>query len=541
MVKDSQHQDSRSESIRVLHVDDEKKLLKITELFLHNKGYNNFKITPVLSAEQALEILEEENFDVVVADYAMPGMNGLEFLEVLRKKGNDIPFIILTGKGAENVAMEALNKGASRYITKKVGNPNVLFDTLGQYILEVVEERKEEKEREEIIKKVEERGKKHPLILALQDKDWEVRMCAAEALGKIGDARAVEALLRTLEDGDDEVRRSAAEALGKIGSKRAIEPLIQTLKDRKGSVRGSAAEALGKMGEPAVEPLIHAMDDEVQNVRLGATEALGEIKDGRAVEPLIQALIDEDLDIQWSAAEALVKIRDKRAVEPLIHALEYEAESVRWCSVEVLGEIGDKRAVEPLIQALKDGKGDVRKSATESLAKMGEPAVEPLISALKDKDTNVQKGSAEALGEIGDKRAVEPLIQASKVENDDVRKAAENALGMIQRSKEEVHAEQSDPDLAKERIIALHRAFKHHDSRKTGTEHPDKKVRREEEEVKLKPEQIKEIRDWHARGYRDSEIAKRMDISQKSVTTFLVEERVRRLEEAYLHRHKIRT
>jgi CheY-like chemotaxis protein len=55
---------------------------------------HNFKIAPVLSAEQALERLEKETFDVVVADYAMPGMNGLEFLGELRKKGNDIPFII---------------------------------------------------------------------------------------------------------------------------------------------------------------------------------------------------------------------------------------------------------------------------------------------------------------------------------------------------------------------------------------------------------------------------------------------------------------
>nr|MBC8522037.1 HEAT repeat domain-containing protein [Methanomicrobia archaeon] len=439
MIKACQQGDSRSSSIRVLHVDDERRFIEITRLFLQREGYTNFKIAPVLSAEQTLERLEEETFDVVISDYKMPGMNGLEFLEEVRKKGNEIPFIILTGKGEESVAMDAVNKGASRYVTKKVGNPKVLFDTLKQYILEVVEERKEEKEREELIKEVEARGKEHPLILALKDKDWNVRMCAAEALGKIGDTRA-------------------------------IEPLIHALKDKKGNVRESAAEALGKIGEPAVEPLIHAMDAEEENVRLGAAWALGEIRDGRAIESLISALIDENLDIQWSAAEALVKIRDKRAVEPLIHVLEDEMESVRWCSAEVLGEIGDKRAVEP-------------------------------------------------------------LIQASKVENEDVRKAAENALEKIQRRKEEMH--EGESDLAKQMADLRNTVFKRLDLRKTVVEQPDKKERSEVEEVKLKPEQIKEIRDLHARGYRDFDIAKRMGIPKKGVTKQLEEERARRLEDAY--------
>jgi len=121
-------------------VEDEKGALEITKMFLKRKGYSNFKITSILSAEEALEEMKYKNFDVILSDYKMPGMNGLEFLEELRKKGNEIPFIIFTGKGEEKVAMEALNKGANRYI-KKEGNPNVLFDTLGQCIQEVVEKR----------------------------------------------------------------------------------------------------------------------------------------------------------------------------------------------------------------------------------------------------------------------------------------------------------------------------------------------------------------------------------------------------------------
>ncbi len=136
--------------IRVLHVEDEMGAIKITRAYLKRAGYNNFEITPVLTAEQALEKLETEDFDVIVSDYMMPGMNGLEFLDTLRKKGDDIPFIIFTGRGEEGVAIEALNKGANRYI-KKAGNPTTLFRTLGQYIQEVIEEGKKGQEAHEVL------------------------------------------------------------------------------------------------------------------------------------------------------------------------------------------------------------------------------------------------------------------------------------------------------------------------------------------------------------------------------------------------------
>ena len=106
-----------------------------------------------------MEILERENFDVILSDYKMPGMNGLEFLEELRKKGNDIPFIIFTGKGEEKVAMDALNKGANRYISKD-GSPAVSIEALAQHIRQVVEERRKEKESSNVLPKLLEQYKR---------------------------------------------------------------------------------------------------------------------------------------------------------------------------------------------------------------------------------------------------------------------------------------------------------------------------------------------------------------------------------------------
>ena len=131
-----------STTIRVLHVDDEPADLEITRIFLKRKWKGNFEIVGALSAREALEKLESEHFDAVVADYQMPGMNGIEFLEVVRKseKYADTPFILFTGKGGEEIARDALNRGADRYIDK-MGNPATQCNELARAINELVMER----------------------------------------------------------------------------------------------------------------------------------------------------------------------------------------------------------------------------------------------------------------------------------------------------------------------------------------------------------------------------------------------------------------
>ena len=108
------------------------------------------------------------------------------------------------------------------------------------------------------------------------------RLNAAEALGKIGNERAVEALIKAVEnDPDDVVQWFAIEALGKIGDTRAVEPLIEALKKWDMTKRMAAAEALGKIGDTrAIEPLIKVLSDsyvdrlDVAGERKSAAEAL---------------------------------------------------------------------------------------------------------------------------------------------------------------------------------------------------------------------------------------------------------------------------
>lgn len=108
---------SQVKNIKLLIVDDEPSLLEQAEAFL-SKEEERLEIKTCTSAKKALNILENEKVHVIISDYQMPEMNGLEFLETLREEGNDIPFIIFTGRGREDVAMDALNLGADRYLQK---------------------------------------------------------------------------------------------------------------------------------------------------------------------------------------------------------------------------------------------------------------------------------------------------------------------------------------------------------------------------------------------------------------------------------------
>lgn len=126
-----------SNRILVLHVDDEQSFLDLTKQYL--KGISkNIIIDPVLSPQTVFNYLTLKQYDMIVADYQMPGMTGLELLAELRTRGNPIPFIILTGRGREEVVIQALNLGADFYL-QKTGEPQVLFRELAHVISKVAE------------------------------------------------------------------------------------------------------------------------------------------------------------------------------------------------------------------------------------------------------------------------------------------------------------------------------------------------------------------------------------------------------------------
>ncbi len=135
-------------AIKTLLVDDERSLLEQSKIFLERMD-QDLEVITAISPEKACSLLNEKDIEVIVSDYQMPDTNGLEFLEGIREeKSNDIPFIMFTGKGREEVAMKALNLGADRYI-QKGGDPRDQYSILAQAIeQEVTHHRTKEKNRQ---------------------------------------------------------------------------------------------------------------------------------------------------------------------------------------------------------------------------------------------------------------------------------------------------------------------------------------------------------------------------------------------------------
>ena len=129
-------------TIRVLHVDDEAGFLKVAKQCLEMQSL--FQVETASSVEEAMEKMKKKTFDVIVSDYVMPGKDGLEFLKELRDSGNDVPFIIFTGRGREEIAIKALNLGADRYISKG-GDPETVYGELAHGIRQTVKINRAEK------------------------------------------------------------------------------------------------------------------------------------------------------------------------------------------------------------------------------------------------------------------------------------------------------------------------------------------------------------------------------------------------------------
>lgn len=136
---------------QILLIDDDSYLLAIAKEFLHAEC-PDFEIETRTSAQAALHLLMTHNFDVIVSDYQMEGMDGLEFLKVLRDRGDQTPIIILTGRGREEIAIQALNLGANHYI-KKEGRPKTLFRELAHIIQTLIQQKDIEKALKESEKK----------------------------------------------------------------------------------------------------------------------------------------------------------------------------------------------------------------------------------------------------------------------------------------------------------------------------------------------------------------------------------------------------
>jgi len=106
--------------ISILCVDDNLDLVDLTATNLERHD-SRFSVTTATSARDALERVESMEVDCIVSDYEMPETNGLELLDAVRDGTPDLPFIVFTGKGSEEIASDAITRGATDYLQKGGG------------------------------------------------------------------------------------------------------------------------------------------------------------------------------------------------------------------------------------------------------------------------------------------------------------------------------------------------------------------------------------------------------------------------------------
>ena len=137
----------KSDIIKVLHVDDEPDFLDVAKAFL--EVTDEIKVDCAVSAKEVLAKGPDflHDFDAVISDYQMPDMDGLQFLNAFKSLKIDMPFILFTGRGREEVAMQALNAGAEFYLTKG-GDPKSQFAELANMIKHSVERRQAQRSLE---------------------------------------------------------------------------------------------------------------------------------------------------------------------------------------------------------------------------------------------------------------------------------------------------------------------------------------------------------------------------------------------------------
>ncbi|WP_336357669.1 PAS domain S-box protein [Haloarcula sp. CGMCC 1.6347] len=181
-----------ADAVRVLHVEDDPEFASMTAAFL-SRTDDRFDVISATSASEGLTRLSEEPIDCVVSDFDMPGQDGIEFLESVRAVDEDLPFILFTGKGSEEVASEAISAGVTDYLQKQQGTDQ--YTILANRIANAVEQYRSQRALDASRKRLSLFIDKSPLGVIEWDESFEV--------------------VQVNEKGEEILRRGEADLVGK--------------------------------------------------------------------------------------------------------------------------------------------------------------------------------------------------------------------------------------------------------------------------------------------------------------------------------------
>jgi PAS domain S-box-containing protein len=157
--------------IRVLLVDDRPSVADLTTTYLERVS-DRISVSVEHSAEAGLDRLASDSFDCVVSDYEMPDRNGLELLGDVRELHPDLPFVLFTGKGSEEIASEAISAGVTDYLQKGSGSEQ--YEVLANRVENAVAQHRAQQEAEQATEQMRRMYDRITDAFYALDDDWTI-------------------------------------------------------------------------------------------------------------------------------------------------------------------------------------------------------------------------------------------------------------------------------------------------------------------------------------------------------------------------------
>ena len=110
---------------KILIIDDEPDMLKLLSMIIREKSA--YEVTTTNNPVEAIELVKKGGFDLVISDLKMPGLDGIEIIEAVKRLDEDTPVVIITAYGTVESASEAMLKGGFDFITKPFRKEQILF------------------------------------------------------------------------------------------------------------------------------------------------------------------------------------------------------------------------------------------------------------------------------------------------------------------------------------------------------------------------------------------------------------------------------
>ncbi len=274
------------ESLKLVIVEDEQGHFQLMKRAIE-RVFQDASVEHFIEADSCLERLNEISPDVIIADYLMPGMNGIEFLKATRSGNKDIPVIIITGQGDEKIAVQAMKLGASDYLVKAGDFASLLPGVIDR----VVRGRRLKDSLEQSENKFEQIFQQSPVGIALHDPDgllFDANKSCLEIFG-VSDVAEMKGLKLS-----DCLNMSLHEVKESLPGKTARHEVLFDFEKLRRDSRFQTTKSGGIYLDASVTPMATKTDGRI----LGYLVQVQDVTERRRAERHIRALTQELMLVQ---------------------------------------------------------------------------------------------------------------------------------------------------------------------------------------------------------------------------------------------------